>query len=323
MDGRTKLLLACGLFGGLAGCSHQSSMPLQQSQEPPIAASKNGPASGKRDPLPSTCIALGRTSERAAEVAGRSPADQQKLREQARRSYQKALQLDPTNLEAMSCLGNLYLTLNDYPRAVATFRKATEAGPTKANVWYELGLCYTRSKDWEPALAALQKAVELEPEDRLFVHSYGYCLARAGRYEASVAAFARVENEAMAHFNVARMLMHMNEEELARQHLRLAVALDKNLTPASELLAKLDLRVSMGVPSAVDQPAIQQAGYERPAVAQPIIKLLGYEETNIAPPGAPSTGNQKPASAGDDPGAPDGSFSRSAAAALHRINDAP
>ena len=236
---------------------------------------------------------------------------------------EKALQLDPTNLEALSCLGNLYLTLNDYPRAVETLRKATEAGPTKANTWYELGMCYSRGKDWQQALAAFQKAVEIEPEDRLYVHSYGYCLARAGRYDASVAAFARVENEAMAHFNVARMLVHMNEEELARQHLRLAVSMDKELTPARDLLAKLDLRVSMGVPSAVEQPAIQQAGYKQAAVAPPVVQLLKYEEAVVPPPGETGTENSKAGPAKLDAAVKDTPFSRSAAAALHHINDAP
>src|SRR5262249_11692378 len=151
-------------------------------------------------------------------------------------AYQQALKIDPKNLEALSGLGNLYVTLKDNPKAVETFRRATEVAPQKASTWYELGMCYSRLKDWQPALASLQKSVDLESENRPFVYAYGYCLARAGQYDASFAVFARVDGQAAAHYNLGRMLLHMKEENLARQHLQQAVSLDKDLAAASELL---------------------------------------------------------------------------------------
>ena len=291
MAGRIGILVAVGMLGGLAGCSHQQGSVTQQQQsaEPPRAAShKDEP---KHDLQPSTCIALGQTSEHSADMPGRSPNDQQHLREQARRAYQQALKMDPKNLEALSALGNLYVTLKDNSRALETFHKATEIAPQKAGTWYELGMCQSRLKDWQPALAALQKSVELDPENRQFVHAYGYCLARAGKYDASFAAFARVDGPAVAHYNLGRMLLHNNEEPLARQHLEQAIQLDQNLAAASDLLTQLGQKVTIGAPSAIIVPA----SYEKVTPAERVVPL---EELDT----------------GKEPG-----FSSEAAAALRRV----
>jgi tetratricopeptide (TPR) repeat protein len=275
MAGRTGIVVAVAFVGGLAGCSsHQGSVQQQQSAEPPRAAShKDEP---KHDLQPSTCIALGQTSERSAEMPGRSAADQQHLREQARRAYQQALKLDPKSLDALSALGNLYVTMKDYPRALETFRKATELAPQKAGAWYELGMCQSRLKDWQPALIALQKSVELEPENRQFVHSYGYCLARAGKYDASIAVFSRLDGPATAHYNLGRMLLHMNEEPLARQHLQQALQIDKDLVAASDLLTQLGQNVTIGSPS-----PIMQASFEKTTPVErtnPLARAVPLEE---------------------------------------------
>jgi tetratricopeptide (TPR) repeat protein len=289
MAGRTGIVVAVALVGGLAGCSsHQGSVQQQQSAEPPRAANhKDEP---KHDLQPATCIALGQTSERSAELPGRSATDQQHLHEQARRAYQQALKLDPKNLDALSALGNLYVTMKDYPRALETLHRATELAPQKAGAWYELGMCQSRLKDWQPALTALQKSVELEPENRQFVHAYGYCLARAGKYDASIAAFTRIDGPAMAHYNLGRMLLHMNEEPLARQHLQQAIQLDKDLVAANDLLTQLGQKVTMGAPS-----PIVQTGYEK---TTPVERTVPLEELDT---------NKE------------GGFSSEAAAALRRV----
>ncbi len=308
MAGRTGILVTVGLLGALAGCSsHQGSVSQQPSQEPPLAMSRKAKDEPKHDLQPSTCVALGHTSEHSAEVPGRTANDQQQLREQARRAYQQALKLDPKNLEALSSLGNLYVTLKDYPRALETFHKATEIAPQRAGPWYDLGMCQSRVKDWEPALTALQKAVDLEPENRQFVHYYGYCLARAGRYDASLAAFARLDGPAVAHYNLGRMLLHMKEEDLARQHLQQAVALDKDLVAANELLAQLGQRVTMGAPSPIltrAPEAIIQTSYEKitPDKVAPIRTIAPLE---------------------DPEGSKDSGFSKEAAAALSRVGGSP
>jgi Tfp pilus assembly protein PilF len=300
MAARIGILATVGLLGGLAGCSsHQGSVSAQPSQEPPRAVSHKEKDEPKKELQASTCVALGQTSQHSADMPGRTPIDQEHLREQARRAYIQALKLEPKNLEALSGIGNLYMSMNDYSRALESFRKATEVAPTKASTWYDLGMCQSRVKDWQPALATLQKAVDLEPENRSIVHAYGYCLARAGKYDASFAVFARVDGEAAAHYNLGRMLVHMKEEGLAREHLQKAAELDTNLVAAGNLLNQISQNqpgqgVTIGAPS-------------------PIIPT-SYEKVS------PAEGAAFPE--GMDRGK-DGDFSKEAAAALRRVGGNP
>src|SRR5262249_2250042 len=126
------------------------------------------------------------------------------------------------------------------PRALEVYQKGVADHPKEAELWYELGLCYARNKQWEQALENLHQAVDLDPENRTRVRSLGFCLARTGNIDESFAVFAKLDGEAIAHYQVARMLLHLNQDQLARQHLRLAVQLKPDLTSASQLLASLE-----------------------------------------------------------------------------------
>ena len=183
--------------------------------------------------------------------------------------------------------------MNDYSHALETFRRATEIDPSKASAWYELGMCQSRVKDFPAALSSLQKAVDLDPDNRQVVHTYGDCLASAGKYAASFAVSARIDGEAVAHYNLGRMLLHMKEETLARQHLQQAVELDKTLTGASTLLSQVT-------------PPVQDVTIGAPSPILPV----GYEKI---------TPVESPTSTDDPANNKDNGFSKEAAAALRRV----
>jgi tetratricopeptide (TPR) repeat protein len=238
---RRALALALGLLIGSFGCVHNPTIPMVTADEPVTAnAPKDEGPVTMRQPKPSTCVALGNFNEQSAADPRRSPAEQEQLRERARRAYQQALKIDPNDRVALVALARLYITMDDHEHAVATYRQAVKIHPDDAALWYELGMCQARQKQWEPALDSLRRATELDPEQRLYAHSLGFCLARAGHYDESVAAFAKVEGTANAHYNLARMLHHMNEDELSKQHLRLALEIKPELDPARQLLASLE-----------------------------------------------------------------------------------
>jgi tetratricopeptide (TPR) repeat protein len=193
----------------------------------------------KRKPLPSTCVAIATLSEHTAAEPNCAPADRDRLRDQARQAYQQALEEDPNYLPAQTGLAHLYIDIEDYDRAVATFQKAIQSHPKESSLHYELGMCYARRKMWDPAVEHLRQATIMDPEQRLYSRTLGFCLARAGRYEESLTAFARLEGDAVAHYNLARMLHHLHQDDLSKQHLQQALELKPGLTPAQELLNAL------------------------------------------------------------------------------------
>jgi tetratricopeptide (TPR) repeat protein len=241
MDARRFPFFALGLVTTCFGCVH-TDVPATSPGEPVAVKIRKAPDLPKKQPLPSTCVALGDVRARTALDPKCPTADQERLRDEARRAYQQALDIDPNHLGALTALARLYVSMEDYERAIATYRRAIQGHPSDASLQHDLGMCYARRKDWDPALACLKRTVEMDPEKRLYSHSYGFCLARAGRFEESFTALAKSEGKPRAHYDLARMLEHMNQEELGKQHLLQALAEDPKFNEARDMLAALQAK---------------------------------------------------------------------------------
>jgi tetratricopeptide (TPR) repeat protein len=283
MDCRRQLIsaiLAMGLGG--FGCAHQQGMTLAQVREQTAADLQ--PEGGKRRPRASTCLAFGNFDEHTALDPARSPADKQQLLDQARKAYQQAIQLEPKNATAIIALARVYNLLDDHDRAIATYTKGLKSLPKEPMLWHELGMCHARHKEWDQALQALRKASELDPENRSYSHSLAFCLARCGRYDESLAVFTKVESEADAHYNLARMLHHLKRDELSKQHLRLALEIKPEMKPAEELLALLEN------PGAEKSNPIANVGFQTSEAATSESGNPAKDETAVPPEDRESTG---------------------------------
>jgi tetratricopeptide (TPR) repeat protein len=257
MNGRASFVLALGLLTGVAGCTPPSLLPLASSNStpkpapppsPPAAtpaasptAADLPPSDGKpKKPHAPTFVAAGQLAEKSARDPARTAAERANLLEEARKSFQQAIATDPNYLPAYTALADLYLAQGDQERCFTTYRQVIKAHPKEAALWFGLGMCYSRLKRWDEAVTNLRKAHELDPDNRPYADTLGYCLARAGRYEESLACFRELVGEARAHYNLARMLHHMKHDDLARQHLQLALRADPQLAPARQLLVQLN-----------------------------------------------------------------------------------
>jgi tetratricopeptide (TPR) repeat protein len=230
MDCRRTLVVALGLLAAAGGCLPSAGLST-------VSSDADHP---KKQPKPATLIALGRLSEEAASDPKNGPAEQERLRDQARQSYQDALKLDPNNLDAFTCLAYLYTTMNDHEHAIATYARAVKSHPKNAALYHAYGMCHAQAKEWEAAIINLRQAVTLEPEQRLYAHSLGFCLARVGKYDESYAVFAKVDGAASAHYDVARMLHHVQQDDKAKEHLQLALQAKADFAPARQMLTILE-----------------------------------------------------------------------------------
>lgn len=247
MDCRRSLVMLSALFVGVAGCAltgtqQSSSIKSETPMSSVEMAADVRPerALTKRKPKASTCVAFGNNFEQEANDPGRTPADQEQIREKARKAFQQALDLDPKNIPAALGLARLHSTRGDHGRAVSTYQKALKVHPKEVTLWAELGMCHAQQKEWEPALRCLRKGLEFDPENRQLSHHLGWCLARAGHYEESLVCFRKTDGEAKAHYNLARMLHHMQQNDLSCQHLRIALEKNPQLAEAKQLLVNLE-----------------------------------------------------------------------------------
>jgi tetratricopeptide (TPR) repeat protein len=261
MDCRGSLVLTWGLLVAVGGCAHNKAaeQPLVKSDAPPANAEIHKAEDlPKRKPHPATLVSFGDVYVRGANEPWRGPSDKEQMLDQARKSYQQAIKIDPKYVPAHLALARLYDVTEDHDRAVASYRKALELKPKDAGLWYDLGMCHARKKEWEKAIEGLSKATDLDPENKPYARSLGFCLARAGYVNEGFTALCRVEGEAQAHYNLARMLHHVQQDELSKQHLRLALKTNPQLDEAQKLLAELETGAAPANPE-VPQPAAPAA----------------------------------------------------------------
>jgi predicted Zn-dependent protease len=250
MDCRKRMFWSLALLGGMAGCTTTgtSNAPItttpnsvQLSQINPADIKKESDQP-KKQPTPKICVAYGNAAANEAAARSNEPVVANQMRDDARKAYQQALRLDPKCLDASMGLAKLYLQMEDYTHAVDTLTAATKQYPNNSGVWFELGMIYSNRKDWNPAIEYLSRAAQLEPENRLYVNTLGHALARAGKPQEALQVYMRVNPEAKACLNVARMMLHMNMPELSWQYLQRAVQKDPQVPGAQELLVQLQGR---------------------------------------------------------------------------------
>jgi len=242
MVSRMTFVLALGITWTSLGCVQNPALPTVPAPKPkpPEAVVVKERPKTKRPPKAATYVAGGEMLEHDAEEQGVDPSRQMNLYDEARQAYQKALKTDPRYLPAYTALARVYMKLNHYDKALETYNQAAEKFPREFSLWVEMGMCYCRTKQWDTAVMSFKKALESDPENRQVTQTLGFCLARAGRIQESLDALQQVMPPAQAHYQVGRMLHHVQRDDLCRDELLQAVQLDPEFVPAQTLLASLD-----------------------------------------------------------------------------------
>ncbi len=103
--------------------------------------------------------------------------------------YQKALDVDPTNVDVLSSMADGYLLMNDFDSAMQTFDQAIsnielgvsegwldpdEADGLKANILVSKGIALIQMEKYEEALDALSQARDLEGDDYVVLTSMAH-----------------------------------------------------------------------------------------------------------------------------------------------------
>ncbi|QEL13217.1 tetratricopeptide repeat protein [Limnoglobus roseus] len=289
MDGRRwKTWAVASLLTAGVGCSGTGKKDLTSGVTPPPAAGggnavsrmfatkppgatapKFQPADAvvdsgkKKGPIkPDTIAALANAQVGAAfdfQQDGQVNPNLDRMTDEARMKFQKALEADPKNKDALLGLARLYTRLGDRERAVGTLQTLLKHHPDDHKTAYELALTHARFEDWTGGMAACQRALSGDPENRRYQKTLGILTARSGDLEKGFDTLARVTSEAEARFTMAKLLQDMDRPELAHQQLQLAVKADPTYTPAQEWLASFS-----GQPQTPPQNPVQAVEYREP-----------------------------------------------------------
>jgi tetratricopeptide (TPR) repeat protein len=82
---------------------------------------------------------------------------------EARRDYEKALQLNPKDSQATNNLGTVLYSQKDYRGAVRLYKRALKLDPKSATIYCNLGTAYFAQEKYKKGAETYHKALELDP----------------------------------------------------------------------------------------------------------------------------------------------------------------
>ncbi len=175
------------------------------------------------------------------------PGDRQK----AFVSFQKSVQLNPSNKEARYALGHVYALQGKLSYAEEQFRVAIKIDETYSEAYTYLGQVLANQDRWDEAIHSYRQALAnpLYPTPDLARFHLGRALAHQGDLQGSMEALEDAAAAsppsvppAMTHLELGRVYYKLGYTSRAREILKKVATLDKSgelATAAAEILARL------------------------------------------------------------------------------------
>lgn len=310
---RTLCLLHLILLAVLTGCTVPGFAGSKKTAPQPVAnqtswtdkvtapfkslAPKKKPAAvadvSKTDPI-SLGFASGPTTP-ALYVSMAQMSDQGGNSAHARAMYQKALSLDPKNLDALLGLARLEDREGNLPAALQVYQQAVNLHPQDARALNDLALCHARCGELQKSYQLLDQAVRINPEKQLYRNNIAKVLIELNQVDQAVGHMTAVCQPDVANYNMAVMLTQRGRKAEAVSFLQIALAANPQMSAASTLLASLTgtaLAAQSAVAAApvLNSPITVSAPLNTPAVPNDDITPTPYVPGENMAVSYPSTG---------------------------------
>ncbi len=110
---------------------------------------------------------------------------------EAKEELERALALQPRDVEGQGLLGVVYFRLGLYPRAIEIYEQITRNCPNEVTPWLNLGLCYLKTGQNSRAREALEDVTRKVPTHRRAWGYLGLAHERMGATDRALDAFER------------------------------------------------------------------------------------------------------------------------------------
>ncbi len=146
----------------------------------------------------------------------------------AETEFKTAMNLDPSNEEAVTNLAYLYNEEGDSPKAAATLNAIPEARRT-SRIYGSLGYTYEQQKDYKKAIDAFRQALKMDKDNLEAMRGLAQNLSNDNQLEASLEQFKAVQEadpqDATASLRISEIYRRMGKLDLAMQNLKKAESL--------------------------------------------------------------------------------------------------
>jgi Flp pilus assembly protein TadD len=178
-------------------------------------------------PTPSLYVSMAQLSDQGGNAAS------------ARGLYQKALEMEPTHLEATLGLAHLEDRAGNMQPALQFYQKAVQEHPQDARPLNDLALCQARMGNMPVALQCLNQAVQLKPDKPLYRNNIAKVLIELNQLDQAVGHLTTVSDPAVANYNMAVLLQQRGRSAEAVDFLQQALTVNPQMSEAHTLLATL------------------------------------------------------------------------------------
>jgi tetratricopeptide (TPR) repeat protein len=146
----------------------------------------------------------------------------------AETEFKTAMNLDPTNEEAVTNLAYLYNEEGDSAKAAATLNAIPEARRT-SRIYGSLGYTYEQQKDYKKAIEAFRQALKMDKDNLEAMRGLAQNLSNDNQLEAALEQFKAVQDadpqDATASLRISEIYRRMGKLDLAMQNLKKAESL--------------------------------------------------------------------------------------------------
>ena len=111
--------------------------------------------------------------------------------DEAIRSYDRALILDPGRVEVWLSMAELLVRQERFDEAIKSFDCAVTLDNARADIWYRMGEILQQQKRVDEALLSFDQALKVKPDYREAANASGMLYFEAKRYEEALARFVR------------------------------------------------------------------------------------------------------------------------------------
>ena len=150
-----------------------------------------------------------------------------------------ATSLDPQLGQAHSLLAVAYERKGLRERAKESYERAVEVNESDAQALNNLGYSLYLNGNYRAAVDRLKRAARLAPGDARILNNLALAQCRLGKFDDAYKSFARAGGEYTGRVNVAAMLVRAGREEKAIEHLEHARRLQPASTGVLQQLADL------------------------------------------------------------------------------------
>jgi tetratricopeptide (TPR) repeat protein len=151
--------------------------------------------------------------------------------------YQRGVQLDSGNLDALVKCGNIHLALGDRDAALADYDRVVKLAPRLADGYGLRGSVYQEQKKFGEAEREYRRAIQLAPTDTRGHYALGNLYLDWSKYKDAEKLFKQVvkanPNDPRAHYSLGLAHYYLDQYESAREDLD--IALKRNPTDVTAL----------------------------------------------------------------------------------------